>query len=243
MTSFPAVSSVPYVPADTDPSGGMPPGISPSFGSVPPVAGSRGSLAGTAAPSSPRAAVAGLWPNSPHPEDPVRRPDHDQIALLRDSFWLLGDVDLLSQRFDARLACMTPRAEGTFVQLFPRGAERFVTALLRAVDALDADPAPQPGTDAEAQLRALAVRLLSAGMQPADFLHVGSSLYRAVRDSYLGEWTDDLDRAWTIVRDWLVARLQAVDEGADPAVAWATQRSVADLELAARLDRLAASAS
>lgn len=252
VTSFPAVSSVPDVPRYTDPSGGISPRMSPSFRSVPPAVGSRGSLAGSvgsgsvdrnAYPSSPRATVTGPRPNSLHPEAPVRRPDHAQIILLRDAFWLLGDVDLLSQRFDARLACMTPRAEGAFVQLFPRGAERFVTVLLRAVDALGADPAPQPGTDAEAQLRALAVRLLSAGMRPADFLHVGSSLYRAIRDSYTGEWTDDLDRAWTVARDWLVARLQAVDKGADPAGVWATQRSVADLELAARLDRLAASAS
>lgn len=223
-----------------------------SFGQVLPAVGSQGSLAGSAGSgavdrtahlSSTRVTVTGPRPMSLHPEALVRRPDHAQIVLLRDAFWLLGDVDLLSQRFDARLACMTPRAEGTFVQLFPRGAERFVTVLLRAVDALGADPAPRPGTDAEAQLRALAVRLLSAGMQPVDFLHVGSSLYRAVRDSYTGEWTDDLDRAWTVVRDWLVARLQAVDQGADPAGVWATQRSVADLELAARLDRLAASAS
>lgn len=139
----------------------------------------------------------------------MRRPDDHDIATVRDSFWLLGDVDLLSQRFDARLACMTPRAEAAFVQLFPRRAERFVTALLRAVDALGADPAPEPGADADSQLQALAARLLSAGMQRSDFVHVGSSLQRAVRDSHSGEWTDEIDEAWTAVRGWLVAGLQS----------------------------------
>jgi hypothetical protein len=170
----------------------------------------------------------------------VRRPDDHHVALVRDSFWLLGDVDLLSQRFDARLACMTPRAEGAFVQLFPRRAERFVTALLRAVDALGAEPEPVPGADADSQGRSLAARLLSAGMQRGDFVHVGSSLQRAVRDSYAGEWTDDLDAAWTEVRDWLVAQLQAATLGAETRVA---QSSIADLELCARLDRLAAPAT
>lgn len=167
----------------------------------------------------------------------MRRPDDHHIAAVRESFWLLGDVDLLSQRFDARLACMTPRAEGAFVQLFPRGAERFITALLRAVDALGADPAPEPGADADSQVHALATRLLSAGMQNGDFVHVGSSLLRAVRDSYAGEWTDDIDGAWTAVRDWLVARLQ--QGGSTSAETWVSQRTVADLEFAARLDRLA----
>jgi hypothetical protein len=210
------------------------------------VAGSRGHLAvsvyygDTDTQSIPRAAVSGLRLNPPHPEDPVRRPDDHHIAAVRDSFWLLGDVDLLSQRFDARLACMTPRAEGAFVQLFPRGAERFVTALLRTVDALGADPAPQPGADADTQLRTLAARLLSAGLQRPDFVHVGSSLQRAVRDSYAGEWTDELDEGWAAVRDWLVATLKTADSGTVVGGAWATQRSVADVELAARLDRLAA---
>jgi hypothetical protein len=189
---------------------------------------------------SRRAADLGPRPNSPHSEGLVRRPDHDHIAAVRKSFWWLGDVDLLSQRFDARLACMTPRAEGAFVQLFPRHAERFVTALLRAVDALGADPAPEPEADAEVQLRALAARLLSAGMQRTDFVHVGSSLQRAVRESYAEEWTPVLDQAWTSVRDWLVATLQA-RQAPDPvpAATWAVRRSVADVEFAARLDRLA----
>jgi hemoglobin-like flavoprotein len=186
-----------------------------------------------------RAAVVGPRLNSPHPEDPVRRPDDHHIAAVRDSFWLLGDVDLLSQRFDARLACMTPRAEGAFVQLFPRGAERFVTALLRAVDALGADPAPDPGADAGTQVRALAARLLSAGMQRSDFMHVGSSLQRAVRDSYSDEWTDDIDEAWTAVREWLVGALQS-DQPANGGEPWAARRAVTDVEFAARLDRLAA---
>lgn len=167
----------------------------------------------------------------------MRRPEHHHVAAVRDSFWLLGDVDLLSQRFDARLACMTPRAEGAFVQLFPRGAERFVTALLRAVQALG-EPAPDPGADAETQVRSLAARLLSAGMQRPDFVHIGSSLLRAVRDSHAGEWTDDLDQSWTEIRDWLVTSLQAAGDGPGPGVTWGAQRSVADVELAARLDRL-----
>jgi hypothetical protein len=195
---------------------------------------------GIATQPIPRPAALGRRPTSPHPEGQVRRPDHDHIVAVRESFWLLGDVDLLSQRFDARLACMTSRAEGAFVQLFPRHAERFVTALLRAVDALGADPEPEPGADADAQLWVLAVRLLSVGMQRADFVHVGSSLQRAVRDSYAGEWTTALDEAWTEVRAWLVATLQAVEEpGPGPVATWATQRCVADAELAARLDRLA----
>lgn len=169
----------------------------------------------------------------------MRRPEHHDIAAVRESFWLLGDVDLLSQRFDARLACMTPRAEGAFVQLFPRGAERFVTALLRSVEALG-EPAPEPGADAETQVSSLAARLLSAGMQRPDFVHVGSSLLRAVRDSYTGEWTDDLDHSWTSVQEWLVTSLQTAGDGPGPGVTWGAPRSVADVELAARLDRLAA---
>jgi hypothetical protein len=169
----------------------------------------------------------------------VRRPEHRHVVAVRDSFWLLGDVDLLSQRFDARLACMTPRAEGAFVRLFPRGEERFVTALLRAVDALGADPEPEPGAAADSQVRALAARLRSAGMQPPDFTHVGASLYRAVRDSCTGSWSDELDQAWVAVRDWLVGGLQATGDGAVAPVAPFVMRPVADLDLAARLDRLA----
>lgn len=168
----------------------------------------------------------------------MRRPERHHTATVRDSFWLLGDVDLLSQRFDARLACLTPRAEGAFVQVFPRGAERFVTTLLRAVDALGADPEPEPAADAESQLRSLAARLLSAGMQRPDFVYIGSSLYQAIRDSYVREWTAELDQAWARVRDWLVAGLQSADPAQSPAVTWATQRSSDDVELAARLDRL-----
>jgi hypothetical protein len=168
----------------------------------------------------------------------VRRPERHHAAAVRDSFWWLGDVDLLSQRFDARLACMTPRAESAFVQLFPRGAERFVTTLLRAVDALGADPEPEPAEDADSQVRSLAARLLSAGMQRPDFVHIGSSLHRAIRDSYTGQWAAELDRAWSQVCDWLVAGLQAADQAQAPDVTWATQRSVDDVELAARLDRL-----
>lgn len=173
------------------------------------------------------------------PEGLVRRPEYRHTTAVRDSFWLLGDVDLLFQRFDARLACLTPRAEGAFVQLFPRGAECFVTTLLRAVDALGAEPEPAPAAEADSQVRSLAARLLSVGMQRPDFVHVGSSLYRAARESYTGEWTAELDQAWSQVCDWLVASLQAADVAQSPAITWATQRSVADVELSAQLDRLA----
>ncbi|HET9657119.1 MAG TPA: hypothetical protein VFP72_17335 [Kineosporiaceae bacterium] len=167
------------------------------------------------------------------------RPDHDHIAAVRESFWLLGDVDLLSQRFDARLACLTPRAESAFARQFPRGGERFVTAVLRAVDALGPEHDPVPGADPESQVAQLAVRLMSAGMQRRDFLHLGSSLHRAVRDSYAGEWTDELDQAWNQVQRWLVSGLQA--EGAAGEAAAPT--AVIDLtgqNLAARLERLGA---
>lgn len=171
----------------------------------------------------------------------ISRPDVDHVAAVREAFWLLGDVNLLSQRFDARLACLTPRAENAFGRLFPRGSERFVTALLRAVDALGAvDPAP--GTDAETQVRLLAERLLAVGMQHSDFVHIGSSLERAVRDSYAAEWTDDLDDAWTQVREWLVAGLQSVEGANAAAIAPPGAIAMIDLthaDLVARLDRLA----
>jgi hypothetical protein len=170
----------------------------------------------------------------------VRRPEYDDIAAARESFWLLGDLDLLSQRFDARLACLTPRAEAAFAREFPRGGERFVTAVLRAVDALGAEHVPAPGADAESQVAQLALRLLAAGMQSPDFSHIGSSLHRAVRDSYAGEWTQRLDDAWGEVRAWLVTRLKAAD--AAPNVPAPAVIDLTGADLAARLERLVAHA-
>lgn len=139
----------------------------------------------------------------------MARPDAPSVSLVRDAFWLLGDVDVLSQRFDARLACLTPRAEAAFAHLFPRSGESFVSVLLRAVDALGAEPEPEPGADADTQVQALARRLVDAGMHRRDLPLIATSLARAVRDSYTGEWTPALDGAWSAVGDWLGAGLQA----------------------------------
>ncbi len=142
------------------------------------------------------------------------RPDAASIAQVRRSFWLLGDLDMLSQRFDARLLCLTPRAEEVLRRLFPRDGERFITAVLRPVEALGAEHDPEPGADAEAQLRSLGARLHAVGLRQEDYAFIGLSLARAVRDSYSAEWTTTLGSAWSEIHNWLVPQLEAGARGA-----------------------------
>lgn len=149
----------------------------------------------------------------------IPRPDQASVVLARRSFWLLGDLEEFSQRFDARLLCLTSRAEAALQHLFPRDSERFVTALLRPVEALGAEHEAESGPGAESQLRALGARLHSVGMQQEDYGFVGLSLARAVRDSYAAEWTTTLGSAWSEIHTWLVSQLEAGAEAAQLAEA------------------------
>jgi hypothetical protein len=123
----------------------------------------------------------------------IPEPDDESLQLVLDSFWLLGDVDQLAQRFDARLLLMVPAAANTLTYLYPRGGERFISALLRPVDALAAGSEAPDEAMASAQLRELGEQL---------------ALVRAVRDSYTSNWTTTLGSAWAAVQSWLVSLLQ-----------------------------------
>ncbi len=139
----------------------------------------------------------------------IPRPNAVCVEVARRSFWLLGDVDQLSQRFDARLLCLTFRAEEALRRHFPRDGERFVTALLRPIEALGAEHQPAAGDDAESQLRQLGAKLFTAGMDGEDYGFIGLSLVRAIRDSYSGEWSTKLGSAWSEIHNWLVPQLEA----------------------------------
>jgi hypothetical protein len=139
--------------------------------------------------------------------DKAPEPSRSNVAAVRTSFWYLGDVDLLSQRFDARLLCLTPRAEEVHRRHFPRDGEKFLSALLRPVEALAAVVEGHSEADGLGQLRTLGARLARAGMQGQDFSYIGLSLVRAVRDSYSGQWDTALGEAWSQVREWIVAGL------------------------------------
>jgi hypothetical protein len=128
-------------------------------------------------------------------------------TVVRASFWYLGDVELLSQRFDARLLCLTPRAEEVHRRYFPRDGETLLSALLRPVEALAAAADGRREADGAGQLRALGARLARAGMRGQDFSYIGLSLVRAVRDSYTGPWTTSLAAAWAEVHQWIVSTL------------------------------------
>jgi hypothetical protein len=174
---------------------------------------------GSSAPgSAPAAVTAGDPPLPPRSEtdtQPIRftvgsqipAPDEDSVTLVRTSFWYLGDVELLSQRFDARLLCLTPHAEEVLRRHFPRGGEWFISALLRPVEALVARRAGLPEADPEEQLRTLGARLYEAGMSGQDFSYIGLALVRAVRDSCSSPWTTALGAAWSEIHNWVVPHL------------------------------------
>lgn len=181
--------------------------------------------AGTSAPGVQVPGAPG--PQSPDRVDPetqpirltvgskIPDPDADSIDLVRTSFWYLGDVDLLSQRFDARLLCLTPRAEEVLRRYFPREGERFVSALLRPIEALAAQRESRTDADAQAQLRALGARLHTAGMRGQDFSYIGLALVRAVRDSYSAQWNTTLGSAWSEIHNWIVPHLDLGARDAD----------------------------
>lgn len=145
----------------------------------------------------------------------IPEPSRSSVTAVHTSFWHLGDVELLSQRFEARLLCLTPRAEEVHRRHFPRDGERFLSALLRPVEALAAAADGHPEADGAGQLRALGARLARAGMYGQDFSYIGLSLVRAVRDSYTGQWNTSLGGAWSEIHQWIVSALVLGSKDAD----------------------------
>ncbi|MDQ1293116.1 MAG: hypothetical protein QG608_997 [Actinomycetota bacterium] len=139
----------------------------------------------------------------------IPRPDPATIRIVRDSFWRLGDVDQLADRFDTHLMALTPRADEALATHFPADGERCVTAILRAVEALGAEMESQSGTDPEGQLRALGIELYRAGLEEEDQSNLGHALVRAVRDSYSEDWSTELGSSWTAIQGWIVPHLIA----------------------------------
>lgn len=210
--------------------------VAPGTGSAAgPVPGMPTGAPEAPAPGAPRGGTStsgAQVPGAPGPQPPDRvdpdtqpirltvgsqipAPDADSIGLVRTSFWYLGDIDLLSQRFDARLLCLTPRAEEVLRRYFPREGERFISALLRPIEALAAQREGRTDADAQAQLRALGARLHTAGMRGQDFSYIGLALVRAVRDSYSAQWNTTLGSAWSEIHNWIVPHLDLGARDAD----------------------------
>ncbi len=133
-----------------------------------------------------------------------RRPMRRTVATVRDSWWYLGDVQLLADRLEANLIALAPGARIALLERRAAGEERLVTALLRGVDAFA--EAPDPAV-ADRQVRALGQSLTDAGLPFVDLPQVGFALVRAVRERYNGQWTTTLGSAWTAVQTWLVEQL------------------------------------
>lgn len=133
-----------------------------------------------------------------------RRPMRRTVAAVRDSWWYLGDVELLADRLEANLIALAPASRIALLERRATGEERLVTALLRCVDALA--EAPEPAV-ADRQVRALGASLTGAGLPFVDLPQVGFALVRAVRERYNGQWTTTLGSAWTAVQTWLVEQL------------------------------------
>lgn len=133
-----------------------------------------------------------------------RRPMRRTVAAVRDSWWYLGDVDLLADRLEANLIALAPASRIALLERRAAGEERLVTALLRCVDALA--EAPEPAV-ADRQVRQLGSSLKNAGLPFVDIPQVGFALVRAVRERYNGQWTTTLGSAWTAVQTWLVEQL------------------------------------
>jgi hypothetical protein len=133
-----------------------------------------------------------------------RRPMRRTVAAVRDSWWYLGDVDLLADRLEANLIALTPGARIALLERRAAGEERLVTALLRCVDALAEAP---EASVADRQVRALGRSLKDAGLPFVDVPQIGFALVRAVRERYNGQWTTTLGSAWTAVQAWLVEQL------------------------------------
>ena len=134
----------------------------------------------------------------------ARRPLRRTVAAVRDSWWYLGDVDLLADRLEANLVALAPGARIALLERRAAGEERLVTALLRCVDALAEAPDP---VVADRQVRALGQSLKTAGLPFVDIPQVGFALVRAVRERYNGQWTTTLGSAWTAVQTWIVEQL------------------------------------
>jgi hypothetical protein len=163
-----------------------------------PVAGS-GALAGAPAVPRHRSGIEAQSAALVH-----RRPLRRTVAAVRDSWWYLGDVDLLADRLEANLIALAPGARIALLERRAAGDERLVTALLRCVDALAEAPDP---VAADRQVRLLGQALNKAGLPSTDVPQVGFALVRAVRERYNGQWTTTLGSAWTAVQTWLVEQL------------------------------------
>ncbi|MFN0284185.1 MAG: hypothetical protein ACKVZ6_19725 [Kineosporiaceae bacterium] len=142
-----------------------------------------------------------------------RRPMRRTVAAVRDSWWYLGDVELLADRLEANLISLAPGARIALLERRAAGEERLVTAVLRCVDALA--EAPDPAV-ADRQVRILGQSLKKAGLPFVDVPQVGFALVRAVRERYNGQWTTTLGSAWTAVQTWLVEQLLLGARDLDP---------------------------
>jgi hypothetical protein len=134
----------------------------------------------------------------------VEAPEEQAVEIVRDSFWLLGDVVDLADAFDRHLLALAPRAGGALGQRYSQGGDRLVSALLRPVEALGASE--DPG-DSARQLIYVGSELYRAGMEEADLPYVGHALTRAARDAYTGEWNTLLGSSWTALHGWIVGNL------------------------------------
>jgi hypothetical protein len=133
-----------------------------------------------------------------------RRPMRRTVAAVRDSWWYLGDVEVLADRFEANLIALAPGSRIALLERRAVGEERLVTGLLRCVDALAEAP---DAAEADRQVRVLGQSLRAAGLPLVDVPQVGFALVRAIRERYSGQWTTTLGSAWTAVQTWLVEQL------------------------------------
>jgi len=191
-----------------NPPGSTPAHHEPGHGQMYPQPYSQGQFYPQGRPVPQGGTVPRAVPVSPS-EPMIPRPDPRTIRFVRESFWRLGDVDQLADRFDTHLRALTPRADEALATHFPVDGERCVTAILRAVEALGAEIESQSGADPEGQLRALGIELYRAGLEEEDQANLGHALVRAVRDSYSEDWSTELGSSWTAVQGWLVPHLVA----------------------------------
>lgn len=132
------------------------------------------------------------------------RPDGTAVRTARDSFWLLGNVADLADAFDRHLLLLAPRAEGAVADRRREGAERLVTALLRAIEAVGATGSADQAVE---QLHRVGTELAGSGLTAADLRAVGHALVRAVREAYTEEWTTRLGSSWSALQEWTVEHL------------------------------------
>ncbi len=137
------------------------------------------------------------------------RPRASAVRAVRDSFWFLGSHSALADAFEGCALTAAPGLGAPFALVFPRGTERPMNALARAVEALGV----APGLEAELMLRRMGDELRHAGAGEHDLAAVSPALQTAVHGCFTGSWSRSLAYAWADVAAWLGANLE---EGCRP---------------------------